>query len=105
MKALFSTLYLANQLEKALKNKGFNTIEFNGNEWNLNRIDKKHIVIVADYVREERPERHSLNVDRAQWVRLLQFLKLLPEQPIVLEVDFWDSFDVRIRLSQFVADF
>ena len=105
MKALFSTLYLANQLEKALNNKGFNTIDFVQNEWILNRDGKRPITIQAQYVHDEKPEKPFFKVDRAQWLKVMQFLKLLPEQPILLELDFWDSEDVRIELSQFKARF
>ena len=105
MKAIISSLYLTKMLDKALKNKGFNKIEFKDKEWILNRKDKSDLSIPVDYTRDSYQDFEVLDVDRAQWYRLLEFLKVLPEQPIVLELRDWGDDQVRIRICQFVADF
>lgn len=105
MKALFSTKYLAAQLEKALKNKGFDKIEFKDKEWIFNRTEKKPIEVSVDYTRDSSRSLQTLYIDRMQWFKLLQFLKQLPEQPIVLEISDYGEDDVQLKLLQFVAVF
>lgn len=105
MKALFSTTYLANQLEKALTDKGFDKIEFGDDEWVFNCAGNNLIGVSVSYTRDSSRALEILYIDRSQWYKLLQFLKLLPEQPIVLEISDFGDDDVKLRLSQFIADF
>lgn len=105
MKAIISSLYLTRMLDKALKNKGFNKIEFKEKEWILNRKDKSDLSITVDYTRDSEQDFDTLQIDRVQWFKLYQFVKNLPEQPIILEISDCGNDDIKIRLCQFVADF
>jgi hypothetical protein len=105
MRAIISTKYLAERLYKALQNKGFNQIEFKDKEWVLNRTEKPSLSISVDYTRDSSREFNTLQIDRVQWFKLYQFVKILPEQPIVLEISDYGNDEIKIRLCQFVADF
>jgi hypothetical protein len=106
MKVLFSTKYLAFMLKKALDNKGFNQIIFTENNWIFNRLGKNDITVKAHQTNDfQNAVPDVLQIDRAQWYRVAEFLEPLPEQPILLEIDYFGNDDIRIRLSQIIADF
>jgi hypothetical protein len=104
MKTIISTKKLSDTLNKALKDKSFNRIDFKYKEWIFNRSEKSNLTIDVDYVNQNFNTLESIEIDRMKWYKISEFLKILPEQPIVLEIDFFTD-DIKIRLSQFIADF
>lgn len=105
MKVLFSTKYLALQLEKALEDRDFNWIEFTDNEFIFKRTEKNDLVLKLEHAKDSYSDIDCLKIDRVQWFKLMDFLKQLPEQPIVLEIIDYGNDDILIRLSQFVMEF
>jgi len=105
MKAIVSSLYLAKTLEKVLKNKGFNEIVFNKNCWILNRSEKPDVILDIHYTKDSGNDMEFVKIDRVQCYKLLEFLRLLPEQPIVIEIIDYGNEDIKIQLTQFVANF
>ena len=105
MRAIVSTKYLAERLKKALSIKDFNKIKFEGREWIFCQSSYSNLSMTIDYTRDSYQDIDVLEIDRMQWYKLLQFVKQLPEQPIVIEISDYGDNGVSIKLSQFVMNF
>lgn len=105
MKILVSTKYLPKEIDRVLR-KGFTDFAITGvkNEIRFYKNEKEQITSICPTVDCEK-DIFEGRVNQLQWYKISEFVKLLPEQPIVL--DFEDNYDetISIKLTQFVAWF
>jgi hypothetical protein len=101
MKVLISTKAYPRFIDKALKNK---ITDFSINEEPYEIKFIKDGVFESYYILPVLGDEQLLfkgKFNHLQWYKLSEFLKQLPEQPIVLEFQNYDEDEIRITLSQF----
>lgn len=105
MRVIISTKAYPRFIDYALKNK---VTSFSINE-QLNQIEfiKYGEIIKYDICPVVEDEQLSFKgkFNHLQWYKLSEFLKQLPEQPIVLEFQNYDEDEIIITLSQFKCRF
>lgn len=103
MKTIISTEYLKRSIQKALS-LGLKAIKFQNNEILFFCKNERTIeMIVAKEL--EIDKSILVTADVIQWYKIYRFLKNLPEQPIVMEIDNYSDTEISIKLSQFIAKF
>ena len=103
MKTIISTEYLKNQIKKSLK-LGLKSIKIQNN--NISLFCKNEKIIEISLSKEiEIDNSIIVHADIIQWYKIYHFLKTIPEQPIVMEIDHYSDIEISIKLSQFIAKF
>jgi len=103
MKVIISTKAYPQFIDRAIR-KGFENFVIDGQnkEIQFYKLGKNQPNDMHPIIGDE-TEVFRAKFNELQWYKLSEFLKQLPEQPIVLEFNYED--DVTIKATQFVATF
>lgn len=105
MEALISSIYLAKQIEKAVKI-GFKKIDFHDNGFNFVSTGNKKVAVCTEWRISSQTTNHF--VDGIYWdkrYRLMEFLQKIPEQPILFRINDRNYQDIKLELKQFTVVF
>jgi len=102
MRIIASTKILPIEIDRAIR-KGFTSFALYGETETLriyNSVFSQEMKIGC--LDSEKSKKIIANFNHLQWYKLSNFLRKLPEQPIVLEFDKIDDENVDIKLEQFI---
>lgn len=103
MKTIISSLYLKSKVKKAINNR-LSKIKIQNNNISFICEDKK-IYEVSLAAELQIDKEILIEADIMQWYNIYQFLNMIEEQPIVMELDDYSETILNVKFSQFVARF
>ena len=104
MKFIISSKYFYEKVTEALNNEA-EFVDFNNGVMHfVNGIPEEGVFVSIEKITEIQDQ--NLKLDRNKLYDLLHFLKLLEEQPIVVEVnDFGFEYSAQFQITQCIAKF
>lgn len=104
MKTVLSTKELARVIKKAIGLR-CESFEYNPETKELVFNKENDLYLDVHHLQKEIYEHEKFTFDTIQMFKVLNFLKELEEQPIVVEFDQYEDDKISIELSQFVKSF